>query len=410
LKKHLYIILFTISLFHTSLLAQWLQQTLPVSGQINDLVFLNKDTGFAALDNSNFLRTTNGGTNWTLTSNFRILVLNKIDSVTAYGMGVVNSKIYRTFNGGTTWDSVSPAGSMCWISFISRDTGWISTLGGIYKTTNGGTSAVFISNQQSCGKLTFLKTKYGNENYGWVINSGLFKTTNSGVNWSNITGISINAINLFFLNKDTGWVTERPPADNYKILFTTNAGVNWITQYTNSISISYLFFVTFLKGWCGTDTSNTILATVNGGLTWGKQTIPIINSGHTFFVDSLVGWTSNGFNFNNLAKTTNGGGNITYSAVEPISNEIPNYYTLKQNYPNPFNPVTIIEFSLPKRSLVKLIIYDVLGRVIEVIANEELSAGTYKASWNAEKYSSGLYYYKLITENYTETRKMVLLK
>lgn len=251
MKKHLYIILFTISLFPTSLFAQWVQQTLPVSGQINDLVFLNKDTGFVAMDNSNFLRTTNGGTNWTLISNFRILVMNKIDSVTAYGMGVVNSKIYRTFNGGTSWDSVSPAGAICWISFISKDTGWISTLGGIFKTTDGGLTASLISNQQNCGKLTFLKTKYGNENYGWIINSGLFKTTNSGVNWTNVTGISTNAINLFFLNKDTGWVSDDPPLANPQILYTQNGGLNWTMQFENAFPVYEIYFANSFNGWGG---------------------------------------------------------------------------------------------------------------------------------------------------------------
>ena len=88
----------------------------------------------------------------------------------------------------------------------------------------------------------------------------------------------------------------------------------------------------------------------------------------------------------------------------------PERFSLSQNYPNPFNPVTNIEFAIPKSSLVKLTIYNVQGRVVETIVNSELSAGNYKADWNAANYSSGVYYYKLEAEGNVAAKKMLLIK
>ena len=85
-------------------------------------------------------------------------------------------------------------------------------------------------------------------------------------------------------------------------------------------------------------------------------------------------------------------------------------FRLRQNYPNPFNPETRIEFEIPKKNLVQLIVYDVLGREITKLVNEELKAGSYNVVWNAENYSSGIYYYKLRSGNFIETKKMLLIK
>jgi len=104
---------------------------------------------------------------------------------------------------------------------------------------------------------------------------------------------------------------------------------------------------------------------------------------------------------------------IKYSqtvGIHPVSNEIPNQYSLSQNYPNPFNPTTNIEFSIPKSSFVKLSVYDLLGRELETLVEEELTAGTYKTNWNSSHFSSGVYFYKLETSEFTFTKKMLMIK
>lgn len=90
--------------------------------------------------------------------------------------------------------------------------------------------------------------------------------------------------------------------------------------------------------------------------------------------------------------------------------EIPQHYTLEQNYPNPFNPSTTIKFSVPVKGLVKLKVFDVLGKAVAVLLNKEMSAGSYNVDFNGAKLSSGVYFYKLETEAFTDVKKMLLLK
>ncbi len=89
---------------------------------------------------------------------------------------------------------------------------------------------------------------------------------------------------------------------------------------------------------------------------------------------------------------------------------IPNSFSIHQNYPNPFNPVTKIRFDVPKPTFVNLIIYDILGKEVAALVNEELKAGEYSVDWNALNYPSGVYFYKLAAGEFSETKKMVLLK
>lgn len=97
--------------------------------------------------------------------------------------------------------------------------------------------------------------------------------------------------------------------------------------------------------------------------------------------------------------------------IQTINSEIPTAFTLEQNYPNPFNPVTNIKFGLPKGSFVTLKVYDVLGKeVASLINNRNLQAGNYVYDFNAANIPSGVYFYKLITADFTDVKKMMLIK
>lgn len=98
------------------------------------------------------------------------------------------------------------------------------------------------------------------------------------------------------------------------------------------------------------------------------------------------------------------------TVINLISAITPEKFSLSQNYPNPFNPATNIKFDLPKSGFVKLTIYDALGREVTTLINSEMKAGSYNANWDASSYSSGIYFYKLETGDFVETKKMVLIK
>ncbi len=96
--------------------------------------------------------------------------------------------------------------------------------------------------------------------------------------------------------------------------------------------------------------------------------------------------------------------------ISNISTELPSVYKLYQNYPNPFNPSTEINFDIIKNGNVKIVLYDILGRVVNELLNTTLQAGKYKVDFNAENYASGIYFYRITTDKFTDVKKMLLLK
>lgn len=99
-----------------------------------------------------------------------------------------------------------------------------------------------------------------------------------------------------------------------------------------------------------------------------------------------------------------------YSATGIISNEIPVKFSLSQNFPNPFNPTTTISFDIPKSEFVNLSVYDLSGKKVDELVNSNLQAGKYSTLWNASKLSSGVYFYKIQAGEFTEVKKLTLIK
>lgn len=98
------------------------------------------------------------------------------------------------------------------------------------------------------------------------------------------------------------------------------------------------------------------------------------------------------------------------TSVERENDIIPEKYILDQNFPNPFNPTTVIKFSIPEKQNVSLKVYNSIGEEVAELINNSLDAGSYSFEWNAENVASGIYFYRIITSSFTQTRKMVLLK
>jgi len=121
---------------------------------------------------------------------------------------------------------------------------------------------------------------------------------------------------------------------------------------------------------------------------------------HLYSDEAAVGW---GWIIDNLSIQPGA------TSVE-LENALPTDYSLSQNYPNPFNPETTIKFSLPQRSRVKLEIFDALGRVVVTLVNGELDAGSYKYNWNASTFASGVYVYRITANDFSGTKKLMLMK
>lgn len=163
---------------------------------------------------------------------------------------------------------------------------------------------------------------------------------------------------------------------------------------------------------------------VNAGVSWSKSETKLSNSSGDASVSSIA--VLNG-NVNVLWRDTRDGNWEIYykrfvnapkgnpTGITNNNSGIPNEFSLSQNYPNPFNPTTSIKFDLPKTGFVTLSIYDMLGREVKSLVNENMSAGSYTVNWNVHQggsatFSSGIYFYKIQAGEFTEVKKMTLLK
>ncbi len=128
-----------------------------------------------------------------------------------------------------------------------------------------------------------------------------------------------------------------------------------------------------------------------------------------YYTDNTTGCTmTSGSSKSNRPNTC-----ITMTALVGTGNQttvIPDKFELNQNYPNPFNPMTKINFALPKQGLVTLRIYDVLGREIKTLVNEVKQAGSYSVDFNGAEFSSGVYFYKLTSGDFSDIKRMILVK
>jgi photosystem II stability/assembly factor-like uncharacterized protein len=387
----------------------------PVSGYMTAIQFTNQQTGFVARFSDGILRTSNSGASFeliTVPSGSSLYALHFPDPNTGYAAGL-NGRVLKSTNSGLSWYLLNPGVSVTLnsVSFLNSETGYIAGYNTkVLYTTNGGTSWV----DRSLGlSVNIISAFFTSQDTGYVGTASgtqqLFRTTNGGINWvqqsiPNVFLLFVKSIQ--FINSNTGYFVGDVPF----IFRTTNSGVSWDTTYSGAAGARFLdvFFG-------GSDTGyavgeGVICKTTNGGSSWFMQnrgTSPYINS--VYFTNANTGYAVT--TLGQILKTTTGGGQIT--GVNLTSEALPEKFELVQNYPNPFNPLTKIDIpSILKRETgnVRLVIFDMLGREVATLVNEQLKPGTYEVDWDASAYPSGVYFYRLQAGEYTKTNKMVLIK
>ncbi len=181
-----------------------------------------------------------------------------------------------------------------------------------------------------------------------------------------------------------------------------NAAYGDITDYINVPAGDYTLDIT------PANDNNTIVASFDAnlsGLDGGSAVV--FASG---FLDPSM--NQNGEPFGIFAALSDGTV-VSFSTVtsnDDNSTSVPMKFGLQQNYPNPFNPTTNIYFSLPEQQLVKLKVYNAIGQEVATLANEVMNQGNYSLTFDASNLSSGVYFYKIQTENFNEVKKMILAK
>ena len=371
--------------------------------------FINANTGF--LSGYNYVyKTTDGGENWS-TSLFQSEVFEDIqflNSQTGFMGCFYYATIAKTTNCGEEWDILPTSINygITAIDFPDVNTGYATAkYGPVAKTTNGGVSWVNVTNiVGESWDIDFI-----NPNTGLVASHGAFKrTSNGGISWDSIT-IPWNTYvyRIRFIDENEVLAgTLGSGNQNHYILKSTNGGVNWSIAYTAEEGVGEIEVegdISYAIGY----TSNKLFKSTDRGNTWRTyNTISNSTPTRIKFINENTGFIC-GYG-SMLIKTTNGG--FDPIGIEPISTEIPNKFLLHQNYPNPFNPATKIKFDLPKAGLVSLRIYNLLGQEVSELVNQNLNAGVYEYSFDGAGLPSGVYFCRLEGNGFIETKRMILVK
>jgi photosystem II stability/assembly factor-like uncharacterized protein len=330
---------------------------------------------FAGTDGAGVFLSSNNGVSWQARNNG--LTNHVINSIITVGTNIFvgnDESVFLSTNNGTTWQIVNvglPSPPAVVLALTASSTNiFAGTLSkGVFLTTNNGTTWHAVNNGLPGTDRIYSLASIGTNIFAGTDNHGVFLSTNNGTSWqarnNGLTG-SISALIPFGTNLFAG------TAINYGIFLTTNNGASW-TAENEGLMNKWIMALTL--------TNEFIFAGTWGSSVWRRPLAEMIG-------------------------------------INLISTNIPDRFSLSQNYPNPFNPSTQIEFSIPKTSDVKLIVYDILGNIIQTLVNEELKAGIYKVDFSTtgggNNLSSGVYFYRLSarggTNEFTETKKMILLK
>lgn len=402
---------FLVYLSSTFAQSGWVQQSSGTNFTLNDVQFINSNTGFivgvksTAPYSSIFLKTTNAGINWISypNANRSLSGLYFFDSNNGFLAGVADSNIQKTTDGGNIW--LKPLGTgflqKLKILFINSTVGYSVGPDDILKSTDGGLSwfSTFNLTKAFLKEIIFTNTLTG-----YVVggsNNGL-KTTNTGNNW-----LSYPTLNGYTSISNSG-ENNIIASNSTSILRSTNSGVNWSIVFTNSVD-SALYTIKYID-------ENTIIAagyparilkSTNGGNNWARlqSSVTNVSLNRIFFINSLTGWIVG--NNGTILKTTTGG--ITVG-INQVSTNIPDCYSISQNYPNPFNPKTVIRFQIPVTGHVSIKVFDEKGSEVASLVNEILTEGEFKTSFDGSKFASGIYFYRIKAGEFVDTKRMVLMK
>jgi ligand-binding sensor domain-containing protein len=357
---------------------------------------------FAGVLGSGVYRTTDLGNNWTLTGGD-----GNCNALIAYNSsGIISAATYNgilhSTNDGGNWASFGLSGKI--VQALAKNPSGL-----VYAGTRD--SGVFVDSAGTGNwKPVGLKKNWINAIaidltgfiYAGTRDSGVFRSRGDGI-WSqtgltttDVRSIAVNDSRRVFAGLSSGHV-----------FWSADSGGNWTPK---ALSVDTVKAMTInSEGAVFAGTSTGVFRSADSGLTWVAYNPDLTTAN----VNALA-LTPKQY----LVAGTYGGGVFRSEPSTPVEEghgPIPRSFVLLQNFPNPFNPSTTIRYSLPRRDRISLVVFNMLGQQVRVLSEEEQTAGPHSVVWDGKdskgrSLSSGLYFYRLTSESYSETKKMLLMK
>ncbi len=430
----------------------------------SEIIYFGTDGGiFCSTDGGETFEGRNGG--YQTTQFYNGFSSARLDSHLA--IGGMQDNATAIYEGGVAWRRVIGGdGVMTAMSPTSLDTMYGSSQNlNLYRSSNR--FKTFSSMPVPSGSVTNFVGPFAlSESNPRILYAGrdkVYKTTNSGVQWTatngnqSLDGNPVLAIAVAPTHSDTVYATTTPRSSPAKMFRTTNGGLTW-TNITGVLPDRYLVDIAVDP----TDASVVyvtasgfgtphLYTTTNAGMTWSDignglpdvptsaVTVDPYNTNHIYLGNDLGVFvsTNRGNSWipfseglfdatmimdlsvsrmnRSLRAVTHGNGVFERKWLDGVTGVKPEpaiafNFELEQNFPNPFNPMTKIRFHITEKNHVLLSIYDIEGKETAVLVNGERNKGVYSVVWDASKVSSGIYFAQLTINNKTLIKKMVLLK
>ncbi len=325
--------------------------------------------------------------------------------------GTFGAGIFRSEDYGITWHPFNNGlPDLLISSFSSLGTEVLAGLYdfGLFCSSNNG------DNWIDKGQLSFVRNgmiyKFGIYSmavldsviFAGTFGYGIFRSTDNGAKWSEmnngltskyINTITVSGTNIYIGSSDKGVFRSTDAGKTWEPM---NSGLGSNNIYSLAISGENIFAGTIGNGVSLYLNNEKRWTSINSGLKSTDVFRLAVSDTYLYCATRLEGiWCRP------LSEIT---------GVQYINNNSPNRYYLTQNFPNPFNPTTIIRYQLPVNTYVTLKIYDILGREIAILVNERQPAGIHSVTLNAGTFSSGVYFFRLQTDTFSDTKKLILLK
>jgi ligand-binding sensor domain-containing protein len=421
LQSSLILVFITLS---QNLSAQWTNPDLGLTGKAIQC-FVNMDTVILAGTDGGLVRSTNNGATW---ANFGGIMggknIHDLFSLTSYPFNVLSGTInygaggvFQSTNYGESWtgfptDPVQPPTLAHVNSILKKETSsefWVGTDLGVYLLPQFYPLSSWIpySTGLASGEYTKVRAMLyangeifaGTDNGVYILNGSTWVQKNSGLTNTNITalksvdgyliaGTSQGSVGGIYISSDTAKTWTLSNSDAWITSILTIGSNIFVGSYGNGVWLSTNYGTTWNQ--------------VNSGLGSGAYNVLSLGANTQFL---FAGTVSSSIWCRPLSQM------ITVITAVHETDFQPKTFSLEQNYPNPFNPSTTIAFGIPARSQVTLKIYDLLGKEVATLVNNEIVAeGSYTKQWNAQNFPSGVYFYRLQAGSFTQTKRLVLLK